>query len=57
MYAVKDLDGSRYRDQQRLIREARAAGDEKKADAVLNNVFDSQIFYPLALKDVMSKGA
>jgi hypothetical protein len=57
MYAVKDLDGSKYREQQQAIRDARAAGDEKKAAAVLANVFDSQIFYPEALKDGMSKGA
>ncbi|HEX4029957.1 MAG TPA: hypothetical protein VHX20_06300 [Terracidiphilus sp.] len=57
MYAVKDLDGSRYRQQQQAIRDARAAGDEEKADAVLSNVFDSVFFYPEALKDVMSKGA
>lgn len=57
MYAVKDLDGSKYREQQQAIHDARAAGDEKKADAVLANVFDSQFFYPQALKDVMSKAA
>ncbi len=57
MYAVKDLDGSKYREKQQAIRDARAAGDGKKADAVLANVFDSQIFYPEALKNEMSKGA
>jgi hypothetical protein len=57
MYAVKDLDGSKYREKQQAVRDARAAGDEAKADAALANVFDSQFFYPMALKDVMSKGA
>ncbi len=57
MYAVKDLDGSKYREKQQAVRDARAAGNEAKADAVLANVFDSQFFYPMALKDVMSKGA
>ena len=57
MYAVKDLDGSKYREKQQVVRDARAAGDEAKADAGLANVFDSQFFYPMALKDVMSKGA
>ena len=54
MYAVKDLDGSKYREQQQAIRDARAAGDEKKAAAILSNVFDSVFFYPQALKEVMS---
>ena len=57
MYAVKDLDGPKYREKQQAVRDARAAGDEAKADAALANVFDSQFFYPMALKDVMSKGA
>jgi len=54
MYAVKDLDGSKYREQQQALRDARAAGDEKKAAAILSNVFDSVFFYPQALKEVMS---
>lgn len=57
MYAVKDLDGSRYRGQQQAIRAAREAGDEKKEAAIIANVFDSQFFYPEALKDVLSKNA
>jgi len=57
MYAVKDLDGSKYREKQQALRDARAAGDEKKAAAILANVFDLQVFYPDALKDVMSNGA
>ncbi len=57
MYAVKDLDGSRYREKQQAIRDAKAAGDDKQAAAILANTFDSQIFYPQALKDWMCKGA
>jgi len=57
MYAVKDLDGSRYRDYQHSVRDARAAGDEKKAEAILANIFDSQFFYPNALKEIMSNHA
>jgi hypothetical protein len=57
MYAVQDLDGSRYREKQKVIREAREAGLAAKADAVLFNVFDSQMFYPKALRDVLNNGA
>lgn len=49
--------GSKYREKQQAIRDARAGGDEKKAADVLSNVFDSLLFYPEALKDVLSKGA
>jgi hypothetical protein len=57
LYAVQDLDGSRYREKQRAIREAREAGMPAQAEAVLFNVFDSQMFYPKALRDVLSENA
>jgi hypothetical protein len=57
MYAVKNLDGSRYREQQREIREAREIGAAEKASALLFNVFDSQMLYPKALRDVLNGGA
>jgi hypothetical protein len=57
LYAVRDLDGSQYREKQQAIHEARAAGDQEKADHILRNVFDSWCYYPRAVKEVMSKGA
>lgn len=55
MYAVKDLDGSRYREKQQAIRDAKAAGNDDAASAVLKNATDSQLFYPNAVKEWIIK--
>ena len=57
MFSVRNLDGSRYREQQHQIRDAKAAGDDKKAAALLANAFDSQLFYPEAVKAGMLQSA
>jgi hypothetical protein len=57
MYAVNDLDYSKFEEWQSRLRLARKSGDEREFAAILGNVFDSNLFYPAALKDVMEKGA
>ena len=57
LYAIQDLDGSRYREKQQALRAATAAGDEQKARALLFNVFESQMLYPKAVQERFCQAA
>lgn len=57
LYALQDIDGTRYREKQALIRHAFEAGIPEQADSVLYNVFESQMFYPKPVRQIMIDGA
>lgn len=52
-YAITDLDGTRLREKQGLIRELRAAGKANEVDRVLGDLIDSQLFYPPYLRNIL----
>jgi hypothetical protein len=53
LYAVTDVDLSRFEEQRAKVGAALAAGDHDKADSIIRNVIDLEFFYPPAFKAIL----